>query len=66
MSQFYCVNDKNFVNLDLVCNVEFTENSCELFFVNETQMSFKGKEKELLAQTLSIKTYYGNMLNENI
>jgi hypothetical protein len=53
------VNDKNFVNLDLVCNVEFTENSCELFFVNGTQRSFKGKEKELLAQTLAIKNYYG-------
>ncbi len=59
MSQFYCVNDKNFVNLDLVCNVEFTENSCELFFVNGTQRSFKGKEKELLKQTLAIKNYYG-------
>lgn len=59
MSQFYCVNDKNYVNLDLVCNVEFTENSCDLFFVNGTQRTFEGKEKELLEQTLAMKTYYG-------
>lgn len=59
MSQFCCVNNKNFVNLDLVCNIEFTENSCEMFFVNGTQRTFKGKEKDLLAQILTIKTYYG-------
>ena len=60
MSQFYCLNDKNFVNLDLVCNVEFTENSCELFFVNGTQRSFEGKEKGKLANILAIKEYYGD------
>lgn len=59
MSQFYRVNKKSVVNLDLVCNIEFTEDSCELFFVNGTKTTFKGKEKQELANLIAIKQYYG-------
>ena len=59
MSQFYCVNEKNVVNLDLVCNIEFTENSCELFFVNGTQRTFKGNEMKKIESLIALKKYWG-------
>lgn len=59
MSQFYCVNEKNVVNLDLVCNIEFTENSCELFFVNGTSRSFKGNEMKKIESLIALKKYWG-------
>lgn len=57
MSDFVFLNKGNAINLDLVCSVYFAEHSATVNFSNGDNLTFVGKEKDLLEQTLSLKAY---------
>lgn len=62
MSDFIFLNKGTAINLDLVCDVCFGENSAYVRFSNGNHLAFVGKEKDLLQQTLSMKSYNKNNL----
>lgn len=57
MSDFVFLNKGIAINLDLVCDVYFSEHSANVNFSNGDNLTLVGKEKDLLEQILSIKSY---------
>lgn len=57
MSDFVFLNKCTAINLDIVCSVYFVEHSATVSFSNGYNLTFVGKEKDLLEQTLSLKAY---------
>lgn len=57
MPNFVFLNKNTTINLDLVCDVSFGEHSVIVRFSNGDNLTFVGKEMELLKKILSLKSY---------